>query len=99
MDHGMDDPVLRSLSADLQRDDPRLAALLSGTSLPHDRPSTWLRIAVPLVGLVVLTAVLLLPLRVTLGVSAMLLILMSPLAACWMCAAADRADGKPPPQD
>jgi hypothetical protein len=96
MDHGMDDPVLRSLSADLQRDDPRLAALLSGRGLPHDRPATWLRVAVPLVGLVLLTAGLLLPLRVTLGVSSMLLILVSPLAACWLCAAADRADGEPP---
>jgi hypothetical protein len=93
-----DDPVLRSLGADLERDDPELAALLSGTvgalpqpASPRDHTGLWF-LLVPLLLFPVLTAALLLPARVTLGVTAMLLILGSPLAVCWMCAAIDRAD-------
>src|SRR4029453_11979577 len=50
MDDRMDvDPVLRSLGADLERDDPELAALLTGTSpMPLGRWSRRLRRAVPL---------------------------------------------------
>jgi hypothetical protein len=98
-----DDPVLRSLGADLERDDPELAALLSGTAgtpqLPasqpppaRDRTALWFLLVLPLLVLPVLSAALLLPARLTLGVTAMLLILGSPLAVCWMCAALDRAD-------
>jgi hypothetical protein len=92
------DPVLRSLGADLERDDPELAALLSGAgpsasaSPAHVHSALWLTLLVPLLALPVLTAALVLPARVTLGVTAMLLILGSPLAVCWMCAAIDRAD-------
>jgi len=92
------DPVLRSLGADLERDDPELAALLSGTAgaiprppSPRHRTGLWF-LLVPLLALPVLAAALLLPARVTLGVTAMLLILGSPLAVCWMCAAVDRVD-------
>ncbi len=93
-----DDPVLRSLGADLERDDPELAALLSGSgpgpsaSPAHVHSALWFVVLVPLLALPVLTAALVLPARVTLGVTAMLLILGSPLAVCWMCAAIDRAD-------
>jgi hypothetical protein len=93
-----DDPVLRSLGADLERDDPALAALLSGTAdalprpeSPREHTGLWF-LLVALLALPVLIAALLLPARVTLGVMAMLLILGSPLAVCWMCAAVDRAD-------
>jgi hypothetical protein len=104
MDHGKDiDPVLRSLGAELERDDPDLAALLSGTAptpLPaaHPHAGLWLTLAVPLLALPLLAALLLLPSRVTLGVTAMLLILASPLAVCWLCAEVDRADPGPPRQ-
>ena len=79
------DPVLRSLGADLERDDPALAALLSGRSGHSHRHSlAWLLLAVPL-----LLPALLLPARVVLGSLAMLLILASPLFAYWLCAGAD----------
>jgi hypothetical protein len=96
MDDRMDvDPVLRSLGADLERDDPDLAALLTGTDVtPFGRWAGWFRVAVPVLAVVLLTAALVLPLRVTLGVSAMLLILASPLIAIWLCAEADRADAE-----
>jgi hypothetical protein len=98
MDDGKDvDPVLRSLGEDLERDDPELAALLSGGApAPFQHWSGWSRFAVPML-LVVLTAALLLPVRVTLGMSAMLLILASPLVAIWLCADADRANRGAPP--
>jgi hypothetical protein len=96
MDDRMDvDPVLRSLGADLERDDPDLAALLTGTdTTPFGRWAGRLRVAVPVLAMALLTAALVLPLRVTLGVSAMLLILASPLIAIWLCAEADRADAE-----
>jgi hypothetical protein len=79
------DPVLRSLGADLERDDPALAALLSGRrDHPHRHSLAWLLLALPL-----LLPALLLPARVTLGLLAMLLILASPLMVCWLCAATD----------
>jgi hypothetical protein len=85
-----DDPVLRSLEADLERDDPALAALLSGRSPARHRHSpAWLLLALPL-----LLPALLLPARVTLGLVAMLLILGSPGIVCWLCATTDgRAAG------
>ena len=77
-----DDPVLRSLGADLERDDPGLAALLSGrTHPPHRHSAAWLLLALPL-----LLPALILPLRVTLGLLAMALILASPGMVCWLCA-------------
>jgi hypothetical protein len=80
-----DDPVLRSLGADLERDDPALAALLSGRSpAPHGRSLTWLLWALPL-----LLPALLLSARVTLGVVAMALILGSPGFVCWLCTTTD----------
>ena len=38
-----DDPVLRALGADLERDDPALAALLSGPvhAAPRGTPWSW----------------------------------------------------------
>jgi hypothetical protein len=77
-----DDQVLRSLSADLERDDPALAALLSDRRQPHSR--LWVLLAVPL-----LLPALLLPAHVVLGLAAMLLILGSPAFVCWLCAAAE----------
>ncbi|MCW2702410.1 MAG: hypothetical protein JWQ37_405 [Blastococcus sp.] len=77
-----DDPVLLSLGADLERDDPALAALLSGRSpTPHRRSAAWVLLALPL-----LLPALLLPGRVTLGLIAVLLILASPVLVCWLCA-------------
>jgi hypothetical protein len=76
-----DDPVLSSLDAYLERDDPALAALLSGRRRPHRHPTAWLLLA-----LLLLIPALLLPGRVTLGLLAMLLVLTSPLLVAWLCA-------------
>ena len=77
-----DDPVLRSLEADLERDDPTLAALLSGRSPAHRRHSrAWALLILPLV-----LAALVLPARMLFGVVATLLILGSPVFVCWLCA-------------
>ena len=76
-----DDPVLRALGDDLARDDPRLAALLSE---PAPRRRARL-LAWGLLALCAVTAALLAAPRVTLGVLAMLLVLASPLVACWWC--------------
>jgi hypothetical protein len=76
-----DDQVLSSLGADLERDDPDLAALLSGrTPKPHRHSAAWMLLALP---------ALLLPARVTLALVAVLLILSSPAIACWLCESAD----------
>ena len=80
-----DDPVLRELGAELERDDPELAALLSGEVTHRNRHwMTWALLALTVVGV----AVVLAP-SVTLGVLAMLLVLASPLVACWWCAIPD----------
>jgi hypothetical protein len=77
-----DDPVLRSLSADLEQNDPALAAFLSGQARsPHRHSAAWLLLTLPL-----LIPALLLPMRVTLGLLAMTLILASPALVCWLCA-------------
>ena len=83
-----DDPVLRSLAADLERNDPALAALLDGRpTRPHRRfLLAWLLLAPAL-----LIPAFLLPPRVVLGVAAMLLILASPGFVCWLCAVTDRS--------
>ena len=75
-----DDPVLRSLDAEFERDDPALAAFLRGPHA-HRHSSAWLLLVLPL-----LIPALLLPGRVTLGLLAMLLILASPVMVCWFCA-------------
>ena len=76
-----DDPVLRSLDAEFERDDPALAALLRGHPAHRRSRAWWLLLVLPL-----LVPALLLPARVTLGVLATLLILGSPLMVCWLCA-------------
>ena len=95
-----DDPVLRSLSADLERDDPELAALLSGAEpsavsarKPRAAARHLRRLLVAVVLLAVLAAALLLPLRMVLALATMLLILGSPLAACWLL---ESSDGRTP---
>jgi hypothetical protein len=80
------DAVLRSLAADLERDDPALAALLAGRPARHHR--YW--IAVLLLAPALLVPVFLLPPRVVFGLAAMLLILASPGFVCWLCAVTDR---------
>jgi hypothetical protein len=87
-----DDPVLRSLSDDLERDDPGLAAFLTGrTRTPHRHRVAWSLLALPL-----LAAALLLPIPVALGAVAMLLVAGSPLAVCWLCASADTPTSRRP---
>jgi hypothetical protein len=79
-----DDPVLQELGAELERDDPALAALLIGP------PSVLRRrrhaLAWTLLAMSVLAVPLILAPVVTFGVLAMLLVLASPLLACWWCA-------------
>ena len=80
-----DDPVLRSLSADLERDDPGLAAFLSGRARsPHHHSPVWVLLALPL-----LVPALLLPAHVTVGLLAVLAILASPVLVCWLAATFD----------
>ena len=78
-----DDRVLRALGDDLERDDPALAALLSGRATRRRRhhPVRWALLALTAIALALLIAP-----GVTLGVLAMLLVLASPLVACWWCA-------------
>ena len=76
--------------AELERDDPELAALLSGPLVPRRHHAVaWSILAVVVVG----GALLLAP-APTLGVLAMLFVLGSPLLACWWCAFPD--DGPRP---
>jgi len=87
MDLGDDtDPVLRSLGADLERDDPRLAALLSGEGplRPRPRHRAWLLLAVPLLG-----GLFLLPITTAVGIVVVLLAVASPLAGCLIAAEGD----------
>jgi Protein of unknown function (DUF3040) len=74
-----DDPVLRSLADDLERDDPRLAALLEGRSHGRRHAAAW-----SLFALALLALPLFLPLGQVLGVLAIVLIIGSPLAVCWL---------------
>jgi hypothetical protein len=84
-----DDLILRTLGADLERDDPGLAALLSGSRRPHSphRVVRALVLLLPALGL--LTAALVLPVTVAVGVFVMVLIGASPFAAAWLCRTAD----------
>jgi cobalamin biosynthesis protein CobD/CbiB len=86
-----DNPVLRTLAADLERDDPRLAAFLSGrrNTLPpahRHHPVLWIA-AAALVAMLALAVTL--PVTVTVGVLAMLVVIASPLAVCWLCSVAE----------
>ncbi len=85
-----DDPVLRSLGEDLARDDPRLAALLEGVDGAHHRWGVLRTLVLLLLGAALLTVALLVPPTVALGATAMLLAVLSPLAACWLCTGGDR---------
>jgi hypothetical protein len=77
-----DDSALQALGAELERDDPALAAMLSGPVTPHHRHGAgW-----TLLALTVLTVGLIAAPAVTLGIAAMLVVLASPLLACWWCA-------------
>jgi hypothetical protein len=80
-----DDPVLRSLGADLERDDPALARLLTGHRT-HRHSAAWLLLLLLLLIPALLIPALLLPGRVTLGLLALLLILFSPVLVAWACA-------------
>ena len=76
-----DERVLQELGAELERDDPALGALLSGPGTPprgHGLAWTLLAMSVAALGLVLAPAV-------TFGVLTMLLVLASPLLACWCC--------------
>ncbi len=77
-----DDPVLVALHEELERDDPRLAALLDGRVSRRHHPGVWL-----LIGLVLVSIPLLLPMRTALGLLAVLAIIASPVAVCWLIAA------------
>jgi Flp pilus assembly protein TadB len=82
-----DDPVLRDLGADLERDDPDLAALLNGRAVRpphHGHPGRWVLLA-----LAVLLLAVLLPVTVTIGVIALALILSAPVIAWRWGAMAD----------
>lgn len=74
-----DDPVLRSLADDLERDDPRLAALLEGRKPARRHSLAWLLLAP-----VLLALALFLPLGTVLGMLGILAIVGSPLAVCWL---------------
>ncbi|MCW2740463.1 MAG: hypothetical protein JWR45_885 [Blastococcus sp.] len=79
-----DDPVLRSLAEDLERDDPRLAALLGGLAPHRHHRVAWFLAALPLLGFA-----LLLPPGMVFGLVAVLAIVTSPLAACWLVGSGD----------
>jgi hypothetical protein len=83
-----DEQILRSLGHDLERDDPRLAALLS------DRRHHRVHPVVILLVLAVVAAALLLPVTVAVGVVSLLLIGASPFAVCWTWTVTD--DGTAP---
>jgi len=91
-----DDPVLRALGADLERDDPNLAALLEGTRRPHSAHRLAWALAMLVPGFGLLVAALLLPITVVLGVVVMLLILGSPFGAAWLCRTADEVRPRRP---
>ncbi|MCW2635836.1 MAG: hypothetical protein JWQ99_2203 [Blastococcus sp.] len=75
-----DDQALRLLEAGLEHDDPRLAALLTGSADPRRSRRAWLLVLVP-----GLSALALLPLTAAIGVASLLLVLASPLIVCWAC--------------
>jgi hypothetical protein len=89
-----DDTVLRTLGEDLARDDPRLAALLSGSrgsSRPWGARSLLLLLVIP----ALTTVALLVPPTVAVGVLTMLLAVGSPLAVCWLVTTSERTPPRP----
>ena len=85
-----DELVLRALGAELERDDPALAAMLSGTPEPREPFVVWLLLpAVALIGIGLLLAP-----AVTFGILSMLLVLASPLLVCLWCT--DTGEGPAP---
>ena len=87
-----DDPALRDLGAALERDDPRLAALLrAGPTV------AGLRV---LAGALVTALVLLASIRLGLaafGVLGICLLVLSPMAACLWCATTEQLRPPEPP--
>jgi hypothetical protein len=81
-----DDSVLRSLGDDLERDDPALAALLSGADdgRHHRHPARWLLLCA---AFALLAAML--PVTVTVGLTALALVLAAPVVACRWASAVD----------
>jgi hypothetical protein len=81
------DQILRSLGADLEQDDPRLAALLSGEGplRIRRRSRAWWLVALPLLG-----ALFLLPVTTAVGIVVVLLAVASPLVGILI---ASRPDG------
>jgi hypothetical protein len=79
-----DDPVLRSLADDLEREDPHLAALLDGRRPGRRHVLAWLLLATALLALP-----LFLPLGTVLGLLGILAIVGSPLAVCWLISASE----------
>jgi hypothetical protein len=79
-----DDPVLRSLAEELERDDPELAALLGEPPRPQRHTGAWLVLGVLLLGII-----LLLPAGMAFGILAMLAVVCSPLLVCWLIASDD----------
>ena len=82
-----DDLVLRSLGAELERDDPRLAALLSGEGTPRFRSHhvrLWVLLALPLLG-----GLFLLPLTTAVGILVVLLAVAGPLVGCCIASGSD----------
>ena len=85
-----DDQALRLLEADLERDDPGLAALLSGSAPPRRAHRAWLLLVIP-----ALSTLALLPMTAAIGVVSLLLVVASPLIVCWACTPSDGA-AQPP---
>ena len=74
-----DEQVLRSLGSDLERDDPRLAALLDGAR-PYRFHPFWTLLALAVAG-----ALLLLPVTVAVGIFSILMIATSVVVVCRTC--------------
>jgi hypothetical protein len=94
MDRGDDaDPVLLALGADLEREDPRLAAMLRGERAPRSRVRrrAWMLLAIPLLG-----GLFLLPVTTAVGVVVVVLAVASPLAGC-LCGPGPDSGGAPWP--
>ena len=75
-----DDPVLRELGADLERDDPRLAALLSGAGEDTGHRHRWLLLLLTPPALMALFLVN----QAVFGAATLLLILAAPVIVCWL---------------
>jgi hypothetical protein len=78
-----DEQVLRSLGRDLEREDPRLAALLDGAH-PYRFHPFW-----TLLGLAVAGTLFLLPVTVAVGVFSILMVGASLVVVCRTCTTSD----------